>query len=81
MCSWFGTIDEIKRLNLTKRAKILGKTFEKNLQNIEKKYPKCIELVTIKGLLARLFLRVFWVLKQKRYLVEYLVNVLKKVYL
>ena len=23
------TIDEIKRLNLTKRAKILGKTFEK----------------------------------------------------
>ena len=27
--------------------------------------------------MARLFLRVFWVLKQKRYLVEYLVNVLK----
>ena len=59
------TIDEIKRLNLTKRAKILGKTFEKNLQNIEKKYPKCIELVTNKGLIGAIIFKSFLGFKAK----------------
>ena len=59
------TIDEIKRLKLTQRAKILGKTFEKNLQNIKRKYPMCIEFVTNKGLIGAIIFKSFLGFKAK----------------
>ena len=51
------TIDEIRRLKLTNRAKKLGSVFSKELEVMKKNYGECIEYVTNKGLIGAIIFK------------------------